>query len=124
LVLAADRSANSRLGAFQVLYDAIRPRCVDMLWISDGGRSMSIVTVGRWGNSLAIRIPGDIAACAGLRDGEPVEVEAATDGLLVRRAIAPIKLADLFADRAPEEWRALYADAFDWGPDVGRERIE
>ena len=39
---------------------------------------MSIVTVGRWGNSLAIRIPGDIAACAGLRDGEPVEVEAAT----------------------------------------------
>jgi hypothetical protein len=24
----------------------------------------------------------------------------------------------------PEEWRAAYAGAFDWGPDVGREVVE
>jgi antitoxin MazE len=80
---------------------------------------MSVVTVGRGGNSLAIRIPGEIAAAAGFRDGEPVEIEAADIGITVRRAVAPVKLADLFAGRSAEEWRALYRGAFDWGPDLG-----
>ena len=25
---------------------------------------------------------------------------------------------------AVREWRAAYAGAYDWGPDVGRERVE
>jgi antitoxin MazE len=33
-------------------------------------------------------------------------------------------LAELFEGKSPEEWRAAYAGAFDWGPDVGREVVE
>lgn len=33
-------------------------------------------------------------------------------------------LEQLFAGRAPAEWRALYAEAFDWGPDIGREAVQ
>jgi antitoxin MazE len=85
---------------------------------------MSIVTVGRWGNSLAIRIPSDIAAVSGLRDGEAVVVEPGEAGFVVRRAVAPMKLSDLFAGKSAREWRALYEGAYDWGPDVGREIVE
>jgi len=33
-------------------------------------------------------------------------------------------LKELFQHKSPEEWRAVYADAFDWGADVGREIVE
>jgi len=33
-------------------------------------------------------------------------------------------LEELFRERTPEEWRAEYAGAFDWGPDVGAEVVE
>jgi hypothetical protein len=33
-------------------------------------------------------------------------------------------LDELFRGKTPEQWRAEYADAFDWGPDVGREIVE
>ncbi|MBX9919581.1 MAG: AbrB/MazE/SpoVT family DNA-binding domain-containing protein, partial [Mycolicibacterium frederiksbergense] len=33
--------------------------------------------VGRWGNSLAIRIPAAVADALGLKDGDEVRVEAA-----------------------------------------------
>ena len=35
-----------------------------------------------------------------------------------------ITLAELFRGKTAAECRALYAGAFDWGPDVGREVIE
>jgi hypothetical protein len=33
-------------------------------------------------------------------------------------------LDKLFRGKTPAQWRAEYADAFDWGPDVGREAVE
>lgn len=30
----------------------------------------------------------------------------------------------LFSGKTAEEWRALYAGAHDWGPDVGRETVD
>jgi hypothetical protein len=33
-------------------------------------------------------------------------------------------LEELFRERTPEEWRAEYAGAFDWCPDVGAEVVE
>jgi hypothetical protein len=33
-------------------------------------------------------------------------------------------LEELFHGKSPKEWRAEYAEAFDWGPDVGREVVE
>lgn len=46
---------------------------------------MSEVIVGKWGKSLAIRVPLDVARAAGLSDGEKVEVEASDGDILIRR---------------------------------------
>ncbi len=49
---------------------------------------MSRVIVGRWGKSLAVRVPLDIARAAGLSDGEAVEVEAVDGDIHIRRSAA------------------------------------
>lgn len=46
---------------------------------------MSQVIVGRWGKSLAVRVPLDVAAAAGLTEGEAVEIEAVDGGIVIRR---------------------------------------
>jgi hypothetical protein len=41
-----------------------------------------------------------------------------------RRAAAARALKRLFQGKSPQEWRAEYAGAYDWGPDIGREAIQ
>ena len=84
---------------------------------------MAQVTVGRWGNNLAVRLPGEIVDAIKLRDGERVEIDAQDGEVAIRRARPRIVLEDLFRGRSPDEWRADYARAYDWGPDVGREIV-
>jgi hypothetical protein len=49
----------------------------------------------------------------------------ARDANGVDRLAAPgFVLDELFRGRPAEEWRAIYAGAFDRGPDVGRETVE
>jgi antitoxin component of MazEF toxin-antitoxin module len=81
------------------------------------------VIVGKWGNNLAVRLPGEIVEATHLHDGERVEVEAQDGAVVIRRAEPRVVLADLFRGRTPAEWRTEYADAYDWGPDVGREIV-
>jgi antitoxin MazE len=81
------------------------------------------VTVGRWGNNLAVRLPGEIVDAIKLRDGERVEIEAHDGEAVIRRAQQRVSLEDLFRGRSPDQWRADYARAYEWGPDVGRELI-
>jgi antitoxin MazE len=85
---------------------------------------MSAATIGRWGKSLAVRIPSDLAGRLALADGATVEVEQRDDEIVIRKAKAPLTLHELFKGKSPEEWRALYAGSYDWGPDVGREIID
>ncbi len=85
---------------------------------------MSQVTVGRWGRNLAIRFPGEVVKRIGLSDGEHVEVETQNGDIVIRRAVPHFTLEELFHGKSPEEWRAAYAGAFDWGPDIGREIVE
>ena len=85
---------------------------------------MNHVTVGRWGKNLAVRVPQDIANLTGLREGERVEIEAQQDAIVIRRAQPHFTLSELFAGKSADEWRALYANAYEWGPDVGREIVE
>ena len=85
---------------------------------------MSHVTVGRWGKNLAIRFPTEIVKAVGLSDGEHVEIETHGGDIVIRRAIPHFTLEELFRGKTPEDWRAAYAGAFDWGPDVGREVVE
>ena len=76
--------------------------------------------MARWGNSLGLRIPKDIASCAGLREGSRVDIEAEGDRGIISPARPRYVLADLLKGMTPEAIR----EAFDWGPDVGREIAE
>lgn len=71
------------------------------------------VTIGRWGNNLALRLPGEIVEAIKLRDGERVEVKAQAGEVVIQRAVPQNSLADLFRGKAPEQWRAEYAGAYD-----------
>ena len=85
---------------------------------------MSHVTVGKWGKNLAVRFPGDVAREVGLREGERVEIVPQDGAIVIRRAAPHFTLEDLFRGRSPKAWRAAYANAYDWGDDVGREVVE
>jgi antitoxin MazE len=78
------------------------------------------VQVARWGNSLGLRIPKDIAHRAGLREGARVEVETEGDHIIISPARPRYVLADLLKGMTPEAMR----EAFDWGHDKGREIVE
>ena len=47
------------------------------------------LTVQRWGNSLAVRIPAAVARSARFRVGQPVEVSAHDSNVLVKALGAP-----------------------------------
>jgi antitoxin MazE len=85
---------------------------------------MTHVIIGRWGTNLAIRLPGEIAEAAGVTEGESVEIEARGDEIVLRRLPPRFSVKELFRGRTPGEWRAEYAGAYNWGPDVGREIVE
>jgi antitoxin MazE len=78
------------------------------------------VQISRWGNSLGLRIPKDIARQARLREGARVEVEAEGDRIIISPACPRYVLADLLKGMTPRAMR----EAFDWGPDKGREIVE
>ncbi|HEY1796512.1 MAG TPA: AbrB/MazE/SpoVT family DNA-binding domain-containing protein [Stellaceae bacterium] len=78
------------------------------------------VQVARWGNSLGLRIPKQMAAEIGLHEGTRVEVKAEGDRLIVSPARPRYALADLLEGVTPEAMR----EAFDWGPELGRENVE
>ena len=80
--------------------------------------------VGRWGKNLAIRFPAEVAEAARLSEGERVEIAASGDEVVIRKLPAEPDIAAMFAGRRPEDWRALYRGAFDWGPDRGHERVD
>ena len=84
---------------------------------------MPQAVIGKWGNSLALRLPSAVVDAAQVRDGERVNVEARDGNIVIRRAIPQFTLEELFRGKTPKEWRAEYAGAFDWGPDVGREIV-
>ena len=78
------------------------------------------VHVARWGNSLGLRIPKDIARRVGLREGAQVDVEVEGDRIVVSPARPRYVLAELLKGMTPQAMR----EAFDWGPDKGREILD
>jgi antitoxin MazE len=78
------------------------------------------VQVARWGNSLGLRLPRAMARQIGVEAGGRVEILAEGDHLIVRLAPARWTLDDMLANMTPE----AMGEAFDWGEDVGRERID
>ena len=78
------------------------------------------VRVARWGNSLGLRIPKDIAQRVGLREGARVDIEVEGDRIVLSPARPRYVLAELLKGMTPQAMR----EAFDWGPDKGREVID
>jgi len=77
------------------------------------------VQLAKWGNSLGLRVPKDIAARAGLTAGTRVEIEASKDGrIIVTRSRRRFTLDELLAGMTPEREHTLADD----GP-VGEEII-
>jgi antitoxin MazE len=86
---------------------------------------MSTATIGRWGKSLAVRLPSEIASRLALAEGATVEVEQRDDEIVIRKTKPPLTIAEMFKGKSPEEWRAIYREhGVDWGPDVGREIVD
>lgn len=78
------------------------------------------VVLARWGNSLGVRIPKDIASRTGLREGARVDIEAQGSRIVITPARKRYELAELLRGVTPQAMR----EAFDWGPDKGREIVE
>jgi antitoxin MazE len=73
--------------------------------------------VGKWGNSLAVRIPGTYAKELDLAEGVELEVTRVDGGLLLRLPKHRYTLAELLAQVTPEN---IHGET-DWGSAVGRE---
>jgi antitoxin MazE len=73
--------------------------------------------IGKWGNSLAVRLPGAYAKDLGLREGMELEISLVNGGLLLRPAPKEYSLEELVAGITPEN---LHEET-DWGPAIGRE---
>ena len=72
---------------------------------------MSKAIVGKWGKSLAVRIPGDVARSAELSEGEAVEIEMRDGDIVIRRSTA---LARAAAEAAADE---IMSEAVHYGLD-------
>jgi len=78
------------------------------------------VQVSKWGNSLGVRVPKDVAAKLGLTEGSRVDVSVEGDRLVISTRRPVYALDELLVGMTPE---AMH-EAFDWGPDLGRERVD
>jgi antitoxin MazE len=76
--------------------------------------------VAKWGNSLAVRIPKDVAEQVRLREGDAIVIEALDGHVELRPAERIPTLEELVAQITPENRHA----ETDWGPDRGKEIIE
>ena len=77
------------------------------------------IQLSMWGNSLAIRIPRELAKDAGLAEGDQLELKLNKQGQIVLRPARPrYKLSELLARVTPEN---LHGET-DWGASVGKEQ--
>jgi antitoxin MazE len=73
-------------------------------------------TIGKWGNSLGLRIPRGIAQDANMTEGVEVDIRV-EDGRLIVEPLQGERLESLVAQITPEN---RHGEAFSDGP-VGRE---
>ena len=73
--------------------------------------------IGKWGNSLAVRIPGIYAKDLHLKEGMDLDVVPVEEGLLLKPQRQQPTLEELVARITPENRHG----ETDWGPAVGRE---
>jgi antitoxin MazE len=75
--------------------------------------------IAKWGNSLGLRLPRDVAARAGLTEGARVDIEGFPDGrIVVTPSRRRFTLEELLAGMTPDRKHPLEDD----GP-VGKELL-
>ncbi len=73
--------------------------------------------VNKWGNSLGVRIPQQIATEVGLEIGTVVEVKVVDNNIVISTVKKKHTLEDLLIGVTPE----LIGGEYDWGEPVGNE---
>jgi antitoxin MazE len=69
------------------------------------------VQIAKWGNSLGLRVPRDVAARAGLTEGTRVDVEARGDGaIVVTKSNRRFTLEELVAGMTPDKEHPSWDD--------------
>jgi len=74
----------------------------------------------KWGNSLAVRIPKPVAEAAGVREGDPIMIEADEGHINIRRKQQVPTLKELVKKITPENRYQEIAT----GPARGKESVE
>ncbi len=77
-------------------------------------------TLSRWGNSLGLRIPKEMAQRLGLNEGARLDLTADDGRIIITLPKPHYRLEELLVDMTPD---AMH-DAYDWGPDRGREVVD
>jgi len=78
------------------------------------------VLVSKWGNSLGLRLPRALTAEIGVAEGQRVEIRADNGRLIVEPVREGHTWARMLENVTPEAMR----ETFDWGDDLGRERVD
>jgi antitoxin MazE len=78
------------------------------------------VQLSKWGNSLGLRLPRALAQQIGASEGQKVNIVADGARLIIEPVAPAFTLQDLLVNMTPESMR----EAFDWGEDEGRERVD
>jgi antitoxin MazE len=86
---------------------------------------MMKVTIAKWGNSKAVRLPKVLTDAPGFEEGAQLELTVEKDGFRLRRPVKTSRqlLAEMLAEAkrlGPEN----ESPTIDWGPDRGSEVIE
>lgn len=66
--------------------------------------------VAKWGNSLAVRIPADVARALGLKEGDAIDFERAEDGTVhlvteAERRKRALQTIERLARRLPDDYK-------------------
>lgn len=74
-------------------------------------------TVAKWGNSLAIRIPKNIAEKINLKEGSAISIDATDKNIVITPQKPRYTLEQLLTGATSEDFDGEY----DWGEPVGEE---
>ena len=68
------------------------------------------VTISRWGNSLAVRLPKDVLDEADIHEGDRLEVNAEGSTIRLTRRNAPASLDELIGRITPQNLHSVVFD--------------
>jgi antitoxin MazE len=118
-LLVLDIEQVESLAPFKGIY-AVSVRCILCIYIETEDVFMPVAKIVKWGNSLAVRIPKPVAEEAGVRESDPIVIEATEGQINLRRKQRVPTLRELVAQITQQN----RYDEVPAGPERGKERTE